>query len=50
MTQAPDPFLAMSSSLAPIVLFTYKRADHTLKTLEALSNNLCANESELFIF
>ncbi|NEO66952.1 MAG: hypothetical protein F6J98_44010 [Moorea sp. SIO4G2] len=37
-------------SLAPIALFTYKRPDHTKKTLEALSNNHYAKESELFIF
>jgi hypothetical protein len=36
--------------LAPIVLFVYNRLDHTRKTIEALSNNLLANESDLFIF
>lgn len=37
-------------SLAPIVLFVYNRPDHTLKTLEALSSNYLANESDLYIF
>jgi hypothetical protein len=40
----------MASNLAPIVLFTYNRPDHTLKTLAALSHNLYAHESELFVF
>jgi hypothetical protein len=36
--------------LAPIILSVYNRPDHTRKTIEALSNNLLANESELFIY
>jgi hypothetical protein len=40
----------MASNLAPIILFTYNRPDHTLKTLAALSHNLYAHESELFVF
>ncbi|WP_242919064.1 glycosyltransferase family 2 protein [Pontibacter liquoris] len=36
--------------MAPIVLFVYNRPDHTLKTLEALSNNYLADESVLYIF
>jgi len=36
--------------LAPIVLFTFNRLDHTRKTIEALKANMLANESELFIF
>ena len=36
--------------LAPILLFTYNRPEHTRRTLEALKNNLLAQESELFIF
>ncbi len=35
---------------APIVLFVYKRLQHTIKTLEALNANLLANKSELYIF
>jgi hypothetical protein len=38
------------TELAPIVLFVYNRPEHTLKTLEALSNNELANCSNLFIF
>lgn len=36
--------------LAPIVLFTFNRLDHTQKTIEALRKNILAEESELFIF
>ena len=35
---------------APIVLFVYNRPGHTLKTLEALSKNELANESQLYIY
>lgn len=35
---------------APIVLFLYARPDHAQKTLDALSRNLGAKESDLFIF
>ena len=37
-------------SLAPIVMFVYNRADHFLKTYEALSKCVGAAESELYIF
>ena len=37
-------------SLAPIVLFTFNRLDHTKKTIDALKKNILAKESELFIF
>jgi hypothetical protein len=37
-------------NLAPIVLFVYKRPDHTRQTIEALQKNELANESELFIY
>ncbi|WP_066221486.1 DapH/DapD/GlmU-related protein [Formosa haliotis] len=36
--------------IAPIILFVYNRADHTLKTLEALSKNALADQSILYIF
>lgn len=36
--------------LSPICLFVYNRPDHTEKTLEALSDNILANESMLYIF
>jgi hypothetical protein len=39
----------MSRILAPIVLFAYKRADHIRQTLEALSKNDLANQSELIV-
>lgn len=38
------------NELAPIVLFTYKRLDTLKLTLDALSNNFSAIESELYIF
>ena len=37
-------------SLAPIVLFTYNRLDHTRKTVEALQRNVYAKESVLYIY
>lgn len=37
-------------SLAPIVLFVYNRPQHTLRTLEALSQNKLADESVLYVF
>lgn len=36
--------------LAPVVLFIYNRPSHTQQTLEALSANTLAQESELFIY
>ncbi len=36
--------------LAPIVLFTYNRLDHTKQTIEALAKNILAAESELYVF
>lgn len=38
------------NDLAPIVLFVYNRPDHARKTLEALSQNILANQSSLYIF
>lgn len=35
---------------APLILFVYNRADHFLKTYEALKNNEGAGETELFVF
>jgi Glycosyl transferase family 2 len=37
-------------SWAPIILFTYDRPGHTRQTLEALSANAGAGESDLFIY
>ncbi|MBA9016755.1 hypothetical protein B0H68_003521 [Clostridium beijerinckii] len=36
--------------LAPIVMFTFNRLEHTKKTIEALKKNNFAKESEIFIF
>jgi GT2 family glycosyltransferase len=40
----------MKENLAPIILFVYNRPKHTRKTLEALSNNLLADQSVLYIY
>lgn len=40
----------MEEKLAPIILFTYNRPEHTQKVLDALAENVLAEESELFIF
>lgn len=37
-------------ALAPIVLFAYARPEHTRRTLQALSKNILARESHLFVF
>jgi len=36
--------------LAPVILFTYNRPDHTLQTLRALKNNVLADQSVLHIY
>lgn len=36
--------------LAPVVVFTFNRLDHTKRTIEALKSNILANDTELFIF
>ncbi len=38
------------NNLAPIALFVYARPDETAKTIESLSKNFLASESELYIF
>jgi hypothetical protein len=35
---------------APIVLFAYNRPEHTIKTIEALTKNELAKESDFFVF
>lgn len=40
----------MPDSLAPILLFVYKRLDTLKKTIHSLQQNMLASESELFIF
>jgi hypothetical protein len=37
-------------NLAPIILFVYNRPEHTLQTLDALSNNELSQDSHLFIY
>lgn len=37
-------------SLAPVVIFTFNRLEHTKKTIEALKNNILAKDTEVFIF
>lgn len=37
-------------NLAPVVMFTFNRLDHTKQTIEALKLNTLANDTELFIF
>ncbi len=36
--------------LSPLILFTYNRPSHTLKTLEALQRNTVAKQTRLFIY
>lgn len=36
--------------LAPVILFVYNRPEHTIQTIEALSKNELAKESNVFIF
>lgn len=40
----------MENSLAPIVLFVFNRPAHTRQTLSALSKNLLASDSELYVY
>jgi len=37
-------------NLAPILLFVYNRPEHTRLTIEALRNNILADQSELYIY
>jgi len=36
--------------LAPVIIFVYNRPEHTIQTIEALSKNELARESNIFIF
>ena len=36
-------------SLSPVLIATHTRLDHLKKTIEALSSNLLANKTDLFI-
>ena len=35
---------------APVVLFVYNRADHTVRVIESLAKNLLAKETDLYVF
>ena len=37
------------TELAPVVLFTYSRIDHTKKTVESLKTNILASQTKLYI-
>lgn len=36
--------------LAPVILFVYNRLNHTMRTIEALQNNIFAKQSELIVY
>ena len=38
------------TSLAPIVIFAYRRLAHTKQTIQALQDNFLAKKSEIFIY
>ena len=40
----------MNTDLAPVIMFIYNRPDHTRRTLEALSKNIFADQSVLYVF
>lgn len=40
----------LRSKLAPVILFTYNRLDHTMQTIEHLKNNNLAIYSDLIVF
>lgn len=40
----------MEKILAPVILFTYNRPEHTKRTIEALAGNELAENTELFVF
>lgn len=40
----------MSTTLAPIVVFAYKRADHLKKVFDALKLNALASQSDLYVY
>ena len=35
---------------APVVLFVYKRLEHTRKTIESLMKNTLASETDVYIY
>lgn len=40
----------MHDNLAPVILFIYNRPEHTLRTLEALTQNIFAESTVLYVF
>ena len=42
--------IVREDELAPVVLFTYNRLEHTKKTVEALQQNVLAADTKLFIY
>lgn len=36
--------------LAPVILFTYNRPEHTKRTIQALAANELAEETDLYVF
>ena len=40
----------MNVEFAPVILFVYKRLDHTILTIESIKKNMHIQETELFIF
>lgn len=40
----------MSKELAPVVLFVYNRPEHTKRTIEALSQNYFAKDTDIYIY
>ena len=35
---------------SPVIIFVYNRPDHTRKTIEELSKNYLASETEVYIY
>ena len=44
------PLLMKTIKLAPIALFVFNRPNHTKQTVEALSLNKLANQTDLYVF
>lgn len=42
--------MSESRQVAPVILFTYNRPEHTKNTIEALAKNELAEETELYVF
>lgn len=40
----------LKMKISPVVLFTYNRIEHTIKTIEALKKNTLAIKSELYVY